>query len=242
MSVGKIIAKMRSTRHPACPIFKNEIDTLEKAVSSAQRRIWYTRKVYPPNFNCTPHEELLVPFNDFANYARSFYVKASKKSHFNKLDLWSALLLFSEQIVLMGVVARPRFKDFDKRKEQNNFLKRMTRLVAGCSTPDLPSFSSFLEILCGGNLVQNCHFCNRTTTVEALAWSGKGHNQQRHSTVVHKPNTAPFFCCRRQRCSQQLKEKSFELIEKTYCWAQSLEEAAGIRCDYCFRLSRKVHR
>ena len=233
---------MRSTRHPACYIYKNEIDTLEKALNSAQRRIWYIRKVYPPNFKCTPHQELLVPFNEFANNNRSFYVKASKKGHFTNLDLWSTLLLFSEQIVLMGVVERPRFKDFDKRKEQSDFLKRMGQLVAGCSSSHFPTFSSLLEILCGGSLVQNCYFCHRSTTVEALAWSGKGHNMQRHSTVVHKPNTPTIFCCRRQRCSQQLKEKSFELIEKTYCWAQSLEEAAAIKCDYCFTLSRKVHR
>ena len=99
LSVGQIITKMRSTRHPACSSFKNEIDSLEQSLIAAQRRIWYIRKVYPRNYIGIPHSELIVPFINFTNNARCFYVNASKRSPFAKLDLWSSLLLFMEQIL-----------------------------------------------------------------------------------------------------------------------------------------------
>lgn len=247
LSVGRIISKMRSTSHPACSVLKNAITALENSVISAQRRIWYIRKVYPKRFRSFPHEELFVPFNEFLDNNRRYYVKGAKKGLFAKLDLWSSLLLFSEQIVLMAIVETPRFKDCAASKEQMEFLTRMEHLVTACSSPTFPYFSNFLEILCGGNRVQNCSFCNSPTTIEALVWSGKGchregYNRQRYPMVVHKPNTAPMFCCVRPRCYQLLDDKKFELLEKTYHWDQALDKATAMKCDYCFQLTTTVHR
>ena len=242
LSVGQIIAQMRSTRHPACSTFKNDIESLEMAVIMAQRRIWYDRKVYPPNFHNFPYEELLGPFNRFTNNFRMIYVKPSKKKRFAKLDLWSTLLLFTEQIQLMALVEGPKFKGGDRSMEQSDFLKRMGQLAAAHSTQPLPSFAAFINILCGGSAIQKCSFCSATTAIEALAWSGKGQNQQRHSTVVHKPNTPLVFCCRRQSCSRQLKEKSLDIIERNFSFSIQADQVSDIKCDYCFLLSPRVHR
>ena len=247
LSVGRIISKMRSTSHPACRVLKNAITDLEKGVISAQRRIWYIRKVYPKSFKTFPHDELFVPFNEFLNNYRNYYVRGAKKGHFAKLDLWSSLLLFSEQVVLMAIVETPRFKDLDISKEQKAFLTRMEHLVAACSSSIFPDFSTFLEILCGGSRSQKCTFCNFPITIEALVWSGKGcsrkgYSRQRHPTILHKPNTASIFCCPRPQCYQRLYEQKFDIMEKNYRWDQALEKATAIKCDYCFQLTTTVHR
>lgn len=241
LTLGRIIAKMRSTRHKAYTILKDQIDALECAVISAQRRIWATRKVYPKDFNNYVFEELLVPFNNFVNENQGSYINA-KKSPFAKLDLWASLLLFVEEIVLMAAVTTPRFKQDVISKEQTDFLRRLEQLGAAGTRKILPTFLSFLEILCGGSLIQKCSFCHVATTIEALGWNGKGCNQRRFSTVVAKPHNPLVFCCRRKGCAQQLQDVSFDIIGKAFRWDQILESGSAMRCDNCYLLSMRVHR
>lgn len=241
LTVGRIIDEMRSTQHKAYSILKSEIDVLERGVYSAQRRIWSSRKVYPKELSNYAGQELLHSFNDFINDNQSFYFNA-KRGRYAKLDLWGTLLLFVDEIVNMASQQTPQFKGFEVSKERSSFLRRVELLVEAGSRTNFPNFSSFLEILCGGNLIQKCTFCHIPTTIQALAWNGKGCDRLRYSTLVAKPNNPLVFCCHRQSCVQRLDEIAFGIIEKAFCWDQVLERGSAMRCDNCFKLSSRVHR
>ena len=105
----------------------------------------------------------------------------------------------------------------------------------------IPPFKELLKIVCGGSLTQTCIACNNQIVVEALASQAKGTLEGVPSVSVelHLPR---IFHCRDECCMQQTSSK----VMLAWKWKVGISAArsrlAEKRCDFCFKLSEKVHR
>ena len=169
-------------------------------------------------------------------------INVSKKGRFQKPDLWASLLLFLGEIANVEMTVTPTFKGHVMKREKVMYLTRLNELLEASSRPSLPNFPTFLEILCGGTCFQNCSFCHASITVGAQAWLGKGFQPSSVPVVYYEPDFAPIFCCRRRVCFALLDITFTERVIATEDIKRVLEKMGAFRCDYCFMLTKKVHR
>ena len=99
------------------------------------------------------------------------------------LKLWHTLLLLWQRLFHYNTYMKMRnLKDpksavpkelwSNVENEVGLFPDRVAQLIEAFSSTQFPTFPDLLQIWCGGNLLQNCSFCE--TTVKVLAVTDEG--------------------------------------------------------------------
>ena len=93
----------------------------------------------------------------------------------------------------------------------------------------------------GGTLVQKCSFCDASMTVTAVYGEVEGRYKS-SPAVALLPHMAPMFCCSHDNCEAQMADKRVAYFKWKLGVLATFDKLWSSRCDYCFKLSEKVHR
>ena len=169
-------------------------------------------------------------------------------------DLWSTLHLVWGRMIICRVVAElnslkdpqealPKELWTGLQEEIGVFPGRVAEVIQAFSGDGVPSFKELLQIICGGTLVQKCSFCDTSMAVTAVygevAWTSR---YQPSSTVALLPYMASTFCCGHGNCEAEMADKIVAYQKWKYGVFETFDELYSSQCDYCFKLSEKVHR
>ena len=107
--------------------------------------------------------------------------------------------------------------------------------------PQIPPFKELLKIVCGSSLTQACTFCNSQIVVEAIVGQAKGTRVNVPSVSV-EPHLSRIFHCGEKSCMKQTNSKILLVWKWNMAVYAARARLAENRCDFCFKLSEKVHR
>jgi len=167
-------------------------------------------------------------------------------------DLWSTLHLLWGRLIACRVVAElnnlkepqealPKELWTGLHEEIGVFPGRVAELIQAFSGEEVPSFKELLQIICGGTLVQKCTFCDAIMAVTAVY--GEVEGRYKSSTAVAlMPYMAPAFCCGQGNCKAEMVDKIIPYQKLQIGVFATFDKLWSSRCDYCFKLSEKVHR
>ena len=99
-----------------------------------------------------------------------------------------------------------------------------------------------LEILCGGNLNQACMSCNKQIVVSSASVGPYGFDTgNMHKVIVH-PYLPRMFFCGETLCVEESERRILPFYKWLAAVCAAFARLAPNRCDFCFKLSEKVHR
>ena len=251
--VMQVIGKMKQTDHPAfsMDVPKALLQQIWNKMAGENLNVIYTyKRIYPPAQSYAAAakmddpEELLekikeISFDDIED----------------QLGLWKTLKLIlvklSEHQLILGAqslkeldvsVAVPEELRHCVEKEVGLFPSIVEKIIEAfiSSGSQFPTFQQLLEILCGGNLNQACMNCNKHIVVSASV--GPGSYTGNMPTVVVLPYLPRMFFCEEKVCVEESKRRILDFGKWLAAVGAALVRLAPNRCDFCFKLSEKVHR
>ena len=242
----RVYGKMLQTNHPAISIKADLLKELwSKLAIDNLVDINMSRKIFPPTHNITDEIDDCVDF--MSQTSMLFFDEIG-----DQVGLWSTLLL------ILGLKSDLRFlRQFYNLKEPlvsvpEKLWQGVDRDVGVFSSileqiiaifyrgPQIPPFKELLKIVCGGSLTQACTFCNSQIVVEAIAYQAKG--MEDGPSVLVVPHLFRIFHCRDKSCMQQTTSQILLVARWKMAVSAARARLAENRCDFCFKLSEKVHR
>ena len=250
--VMQVIGKMKQTDHPAfsMDVPKALLQQIWNKMAGENLNVIYTyKRIYPPAQSYAAAakmddpEELLekikeISFDDIED----------------QLGLWKTLKLIlvklSEHQLILGAqslkeldvsVAVPEELRHCVEKEVGPFPSIVEKIIEAfiSSDPQFPTFQQLLEIMCGGNLNQTCTMCNKQIVVSA---SGSGFDTEKMDRVVVHPYLPRMFFCGDEFCVEESDRRIFTFYKWVVAVNAAVVRLKPNRCDFCFKLSEKVHR
>ena len=155
--------------------------------------------------------------------------------------------LYNHQLILIAQSLRLKELDVSVPEELRHCVEKEAGLFPGIidkiieaftsSGPhQFPTFQQLLEIMCGGNLNQTCMSCDKQIVVSASE-----PESNMHSVIVH-PYLPRMFFCGETHCVEESQRRIWDSSK----WFAAVDAARARlkpnRCDFCFKLSEKVHR
>ena len=244
----RVIVKMRQTNHPAFLTKASLLQELwSKLADDNLPDIYFRRKIFPPAY-------IDDSLDDFS---KDFMIQTAMLC-FNEIGdqvgLWSTLHLILSL------------------NQQLQFLRQLNNLKEPCvSVPEelwqgvdrdvgvfpsiveqiiavfyrgrqIPPFKELLKIVCGGSLTQTCMTCNKPIVVAAISQQVEGWGVGVPSVQVHPHFPRKFHCMDGSCLIKRGVQGDMLLVKwKVAVGAASSRLAENI-CDFCFKLSEKVHR
>jgi len=242
----KTSLKLFSSNMLADPRVHDFLTQLWKDMSEDAELTWCVKRTCPKEFATI----LCIAYSDLYDDTRQIRVRDLRSAD---QDLWSTLHLVWGRLQDCTAVAQ-----LNSLKEPQNALSkelwtglqeevgvfpvRVAEVIQAFSGDEVPSFKSLLEIICGGTLAQKCSFCDASMTVTAVAGEGEGCYQS-STPVALLPHMAPMFSCGHGNCAAQMQDKLVAHGKWKVGVCATVEKLrSASRCDYCFKLSEKVHR
>jgi len=159
-------------------------------------------------------------------------------------DLWSTLHLVWGRMITCRVVAElnslkdpqealPKELWTGLQEEIGVFPGRVAELIQAFSGDEVPSFKELLQIICGDTSMAV------TAVYGEVEWTSR---YQPSSTVALLPYMASTFCCGHGNCEAEMADKIVAYQKWKYGVFETFDELYSSQCDYCFKLSEKVHR
>jgi len=233
----------------ADPMAHHSLTKLWKDMKESAELTWCAKWIFPKE------DPLLanLAFVDFRELYGNTRQHKTRRMRSADQDLWSTLHLVWGRLQDCTAVAQ-----LNSLKEPQNALSkelwtglqeevgvfpvRVAEVIQAFSGDEVPSFKSLLEIICGGTLAQKCSFCDASMTVTAVAGEGEGCYQS-STPVALLPHMAPMFSCGHGNCAAQMQDKLVAHGKWKVGVCATVEKLrSASRCDYCFKLSEKVHR
>ena len=247
--VMQVIGKMRQTNHPAFSIDVAKALLQQIWHSMDGRNIYRHKRIFPPALP-------LLPIDDPEVFEQQ--LQQIKEISFDdtedQLGLWKTLKLIlvklSEHQLILGAqslkeldvsVAVPEELRHCVEKEVGPFPSIVEKIIEAfiSSDPQFPTFQQLLEIMCGGNLNQTCTMCNKQIVVSA---SGSGFDTEKMDRVVVHPYLPRMFFCGDEFCVEESDRRIFTFYKWVVAVNAAVVRLKPNRCDFCFKLSEKVHR
>ena len=259
--VMQVIGKMKQTDHPAfsMDVPKALLQQIWNKMAGENLNVIYTyKRIYPPGQSYAAAakmddpEELLekikeISFDDIED----------------QLGLWKTLKLILFKLVKhQNILAAQSLKELDVsvpeelrhcvEKEVGLFPGIVDKIIEAFTSSgphQFPTFQQLLEIMCGGNLNQTCMSCNKQIVVSASGGPDEagppdeagGPGSNIHNVIVH-PYLPRMFFCGETLCVEESKRKIWDFAKWFAAVGTALVRLAPNRCDFCFKLSEKVHR
>ena len=247
--IRQVIVKMEETGHPALSTNAALLEQIwQRMVVTNLGTISFSRKIYPPAA-CAAHAALSDPCADLLSQIGMLFFDETE----DQLGLWHTLKLILSCLVdhlfLQGISSMkephesvPEELWHGVEVEVGLFPDVAEQIIELFSADcQVPPFKRLLEVVCGGRLNNECMFCNTQIVVGAI--SGPVHG---FKCVVPSVWVSPYFprifYCSETSCQEQAGSK----LMLSYKWrvgvTAALTKLAPNRCDFCFKLSEKVHR
>ena len=241
----KTSLKLFSSSMLADPRVHDFLTQLWKDMNEDAELTWCAKRTCPKEFATI----LCIAYSDLYDDTRQIRDLRSADQ-----DLWSTLHLVWGRLIDCRVVAElnslkepqealPKELWTGLQEEIGVFPGRVAELIQAFSGDEVPSFKELLQIICGGTLVQKCSFCDTSMAVTAVygevAWTSR---YQPSSTVALLPYMASTFCCGHGNCEAEMADKIVAYQKWKYGVFETFDELYSSQCDYCFKLSEKVHR
>jgi len=242
----KTIFKLFSNNMLADPTVHDSLIKLWKDMNESAELTWCVNGTFPKEF------ATIIRYVFCEQYIDTKKIRVGGMRSADQ-DLWSTLHLVWGRMIDCRVVAAlnslkepqealPKELWTGLQGEIGVFPGRVAEVIQAFSGDQVPSFQELLEIICGGTLVQRCSFCDISMTVTAVDREVAGcYNST--ATVALLPHMAPMFCCGHGNCEAQTADKVIAYQKwKVGVLATFDKLRSASRCDYCFKLSEKVHR
>ena len=241
----KTSLKLFSSNMLADPRLHESLMQLWKDMYKDAELTWCAERMFPKEFATI----LCVDYSDLYDDTRQIRVRDLRSAD---QDIWSTLHLLWGRLIDCRVVAElNNLKDPQKalpkelwtglQEEIGVFPGRVAEVIQAFSGDEVPSFKKLLEIICGGTLVQKCSFCDASMTVTAVYGEVEGRYKS-SPAVALLPHMAPMFCCSQDNCEAQMADKRVAYCKWKLGVLATFDQLWSSRCDYCFKLSEKVHR
>ena len=248
--VMHVIGKMKETNHPSFSI---------DVAKALLHQIWdkMARDYLPVIYTHTRIFPAPLPFSTAAMDALLELLQQMKEISFDDMedqpDLWRTLQLilnklYDHQLILIAQSLKEL--DVSVPEELRHCVEKEVGLFPGIvekiteafisSGSQFPTFQQLLEILCGGNLNQACMNCNKHIVVSASV--GPGSYTGNMPTVVVLPYLPRMFFCEEKICVEESKRRILDFAKWLAAVCAASSRLAPNRCDFCFKLSEKVHR
>ena len=242
--VMRVIRKMRQIGHPAflADPAKGSLEQIWKKMARENLKTIYTiRRIYPSAAcagdsaidDCRELLELIEHI--------SFDETEDQRGLWNTLKLILDILVSHRFLVTANIckdlhVSVPEELWQGVDKEVGLFPDIVEKIVeAFSSDQQVPTFQRLLEIVCGGSRSQACMACNKQIVVRAF-------DIRPIDTVCLRPFLPRMFFCGEKLCEEQ----QITLVTPWFKWTVAVGAAVAKlkenRCDFCFKLSEKVHR
>ena len=226
-----------------------QLPQLEDMMEMNRRKIWAHRKLYPEQYK---DADILDGFS--ASYRLFPNTKVFAPHDEACLETWSILHLVWGRLIGHWVIVRmnclkdPRqampqdaWEDFIE-DDVGLFPVRVKAMVDAIFSNQIISFKDLLQVFCGGSLVQRCSFCPTIMTVEAVCGEGKGACVKGVPVLSLLPHLTQMYSCGAPTCQE-------EIISKERAWSKwhsavslTYQKLAKNRCNFCFKVTERVHR
>ena len=242
--VIRVIRKMRQTGHPAflADPAKGSLEQIWKKMARENLMTIYTaRRIYPSAAFAGAGDS-----RELSNLIQhiSFDETEDHRGLWNTLNLILDILVFHQFLVTAN-----RFKDLHVSvpeelwqgvdKEVGLFPDIVKEIVeAFSSDQQVPTFQRLLEIFCGGSRSQACTICNKEIVVSGI----DGLATRPIDTVYLRPFLPRMFFCGEELCVEQHNTLVTPWFKWTVAVCAAFAKLKENRCDFCFKLSEKVHR
>ena len=238
--------KMRQTNHPAISIKAALLKELwSKLAKDNLMIIHMCRKIFPPAHTYDEIDDCV----DFTNETSMLLFDEIG----DQVGLWSTLhlildlksdLQFFRRLYnlkeLLVSVPEELWQGVDR--DVGIFPSIAEQIIATFYRgSQIPPFKELLKIVCGGSLTQACTFCNSQIVVKAIVGQAKGTRVNVPSVSV-EPHLSRIFHCGDKSCMEQTRSKIMLVVKWRMAVCAARVRLAENRCDFCFKLSEKVHR
>ena len=248
--VMRVIRKMRQTGHPAflADPAKGSLEQIWNTMAGENLKLIYTNRRTYPSAACAGVSRL-GDSQELLKLIRHILFDETE----DQLGLWNTLklilgILHYHQFLLTA----NRIKDLHVSvpeelwqgvdKEVGLFPDVVEKIVeAFSSDQQVPTFQRLLEIVCVGSRSQACMACNKQIVVSGIT----GHAlDTRHiaGTVCLLPFLPRMFFCGEELCVEQHNTLLTPWFKWTVAVGAAVAKLKENRCDFCFKLSEKVHR
>jgi len=244
MLMQNITSGILSSNMSADPKVLGLLTQLREEMKNGTEVTWLARRVYPKEFPSVTGpgygglfdqtREVLVRGTPFANVWSTLHLVWGRFLENIKVAQLNSLK--EPQEALPKELWRA-----DLQEEIGVFPARVAKLIEAFSGEEFPCFKELLKIVCGGTLQQKCSFCDANMTVTAVYGEVEG-CYKFTATVAVLPYMAPLFSCRRNDCGSKMIDKVFAHQKWQTGVTATTNKLLSSRCDYCFKLSEKVHR
>jgi hypothetical protein len=241
----RVYAKMRQTNHPAISTKADLLKELWSKLDGNLVDIYMDRKIFPPAHTIDDIDDCV----DFTEKTSGLLFDEIG----DQVDLWSTLHLildlkinvqFFRQLYNLKepFVSIPEELWQGIDRDVGAFPSIVEQIIATFYRgSQIPPFKELLKIVCGGSLTQACTFCNSQIVVEAIVGQAKGTRVNVPSVSV-EPHLSRIFHCGDKSCMEQTRSKIMLVCKWRMAVCAAEARLAENRCDFCFKLSEKVHR
>ena len=256
--VMQVIGKMKQTNHPAFSIDVAKALLQQIWAQMARRNIYGHKRIFPPALPLSPIDDPEV----FGQQLRQIK-EISFDDVEDQLGLWKTLQLILVNLEKhQNILAAQGLKELDVsvpeelrhcvEKEVGLFPGIVDKIIEAFTSSgphQFPTFQQLLEIMCGGNLNQTCMSCNKQIVVSASGGPDEagppdeagGPGSNIHKVIVH-PYLPRMFFCGETLCVEESERRILPFYKWLAAVCAAFARLAPNRCDFCFKLSEKVHR
>ena len=256
--VMHVIGKMKETNHPSFSIDVAKALLQQIWHSMDGRNIYRHKRIFPPALPLSPIDDPEV----FGQQLRQIK-EISFDDVEDQLGLWKTLQLILVNLEKhQNILAAQGLKELDVsvpeelrhcvEKEVGLFPGIVDKIIEAFTSSgphQFPTFQQLLEIMCGGNLNQTCMSCNKQIVVSASGGPDEagppdeagGPGSNIHNVIVH-PYLPRMFFCGETLCVEESERRILPFYKWLAAVCAAFARLAPNRCDFCFKLSEKVHR
>ena len=239
-AMQRLLVKMQLTKHPGCTLF--DIEKLKSDLEALRVEIYARRLQNPKMATLSLSSPVSLPIS--AEFS-------SERDIFKTWDTFKTLCnIFSFLVETRGdqLLKSPekslsaKWRLASKKMREGPFLLLVDQILEALEEQVVPH-CKLVEIVCQGNLEQNCMVCEKKIVVTRI-WSPKGKpTVPAAATVCFFPSEGVTFSCGSADCEEKRQDRISAMLWGAVL-SSTVTKLENTRCDICFLCAPvgEVHR